>query len=103
LGTLAAFVFVCFSVMILRKKYPDMKRAFKCPGMPALPIIGIIFCLLLMLSLPLVTWAWFSIWLIIGIIIYFTYGGKKASDFPCQETLKQALDEQESENKTESI
>ena len=98
LGTLAAFVFVCSSVIILRKKYPDMKRIFKCPAVPLVPIIGMIFCLLLMFSLPLITWAWFAIWLIIGIIIYWFYGHKKALDFPCQNALKQALEEQESEN-----
>ncbi len=98
LGTLAAFVFVCSSVIILRKKYPDMKRIFKCPAVPLVPIIGMIFCLLLMFSLPLITWTWFAIWLIIGIIIYWFYGHKKALDFPCQNALKQALEEQESEN-----
>jgi APA family basic amino acid/polyamine antiporter len=95
LGTLAAFVFVCLSVIILRKKHPEFKRAFICPAVPWVPIVGVVFCLLLMLSLPLLTWLWFSAWLAIGAVIYYAYGKKRAADFPCQEALKEALREQD--------
>lgn len=97
LGTLAAFVFVCLSVIILRKKHPELKRAFICPAVPAFPIIGMIFCLVLMLSLPLLTWLWFAAWLAIGAVIYYSYGRSRASDFPSQETLKKAIAEHERE------
>jgi APA family basic amino acid/polyamine antiporter len=92
LGTLAAFVFVCLSVIILRKKHPEFKRAFICPAVPWVPLIGIFFCLVLMLSLPLITWIWFGAWLLIGVAIYWGYGRKRAADFPNAETLKKAVE-----------
>ncbi|MDX1919233.1 MAG: amino acid permease [Candidatus Caenarcaniphilales bacterium] len=97
LGTLAAFVFVCLSVIILRKKHPEFKRSFLCPAVPTVPIIGIVFCLVLMLSLPLLTWLWFGAWLVIGAVIYVAYGRSRASTFPCKEALKQAIAEHERE------
>lgn len=74
IGTLAAFVIVCVGVVVLRYKKPDMKRPFKAPFSPVLPILGAIFCLTLMIHLPLVTWIRFVVWLILGLIIYFSYG-----------------------------
>ncbi|MDX1917962.1 MAG: amino acid permease [Candidatus Caenarcaniphilales bacterium] len=82
LGTLAAFVFVCASVVILRQKMPDIKRHFVCPWVPWLPIIGVICCIVLMLSLPVLTWVWFGLWLIVGMVIYVAYGRQRASAFP---------------------
>ncbi len=95
LGTLAAFVFVCFSVIELRKKHPEFKRSFICPAVPFVPIVGIIFSLVLMLSLPILTWVWFAAWLVIGAVIYYNYGKAKAADFPCQKALQAAIAEQE--------
>jgi len=85
LGTLVAFIFVCASVLILRKKSLDSIKSqavFLCPGFPFLPILGIITCLILIFSLPLLTWIWFSLWLFFGFLIYFCYGRKKASKKP---------------------
>jgi APA family basic amino acid/polyamine antiporter len=74
IGTLAAFIVVCASVMVLRKKRPDVERPFSCPAVPVVPIMGIIFCLYLVYSLPNFTKLVFLIWLAIGFVIYFTYG-----------------------------
>jgi APA family basic amino acid/polyamine antiporter len=76
----------------LRKKHPEFKRAFICPAVPWVPLIGIFFCLVLMLSLPLITWIWFGAWLLIGVAIYWGYGRKRAADFPNAETLKKAVE-----------
>ncbi len=73
IGTLAAFVAVCGSVIVLRYTKPDMPRPFKTPLSPLVPIIGIILCLYLMSSLPRVTWLSFMIWTVIGLFIYFSY------------------------------
>jgi len=73
IGTLAAFVLVCGVVIVLRRMRPDVSRPFKTPFSPVVPILGIVFCLYLMLSLPAVTWWRFVIWLGIGLVIYFTY------------------------------
>lgn len=74
IGTLAAFVLVCASVLILRKTHADMERPFKCPLTPYLPFAGIISCLMLMMSLPIMTWLMFVVWMAIGLVIYFSYG-----------------------------
>ncbi len=74
IGTLAAFVLVCGGVIALRITKPDMPRPFKLSWHPVVPVLGIIFCLALMFSLPTITWLRFSIWMIVGIAIYAAYG-----------------------------
>jgi APA family basic amino acid/polyamine antiporter len=76
IGTLAAFSLVSIAVVILRKKRPDLKRAFRCPGVPVIPALAVIFCVTLMCYLSWVTWVAFGIWLAIGLVIYFTYARK---------------------------
>jgi APA family basic amino acid/polyamine antiporter len=76
IGTLFAFVIVCVAVMIMRVRHPEAVRPFKCPGMPVTPILGAIFCLVLMFSLPWENWLRLFIWLLIGFVIYFGYGKK---------------------------
>jgi APA family basic amino acid/polyamine antiporter len=74
IGTLLAFVIVCAAVLILRKSNPEVHRPFRCPGVPAVPIAGILLCALLMFSLPAENWWRLLIWLAIGLAIYFSYG-----------------------------
>lgn len=74
IGTLLAFVIVCIAVLIMRKSHPDARRPFRCPWVPVIPILGIIFCLLLMFSLPNENWIRLFVWLGVGMIIYFAYG-----------------------------
>ncbi len=74
IGTLFAFVLVCGSVIYLRRTDAGVFRPFRVPGVPLVPILGILFCLLLMLALPLVTWLRLAVWLLIGLAIYFFYG-----------------------------
>jgi len=74
IGTLLAFVIVCAAVLVMRKKYPDAERPFRCPGVPLVPILGILTCLLLMFSLPAGNWWRLGAWLAIGLVIYFVYG-----------------------------
>jgi APA family basic amino acid/polyamine antiporter len=73
IGTLLAFAIVCVGVIILRYKRPDLKRPFKTPFVPVVPILGAAICLYLMYSLPLDTWLRLIIWMAIGFLIYFTY------------------------------
>jgi APA family basic amino acid/polyamine antiporter len=74
IGTLFAFILVCLGVMILRRKEPNRPRPFRVPMSPVFPILGVMFCLILMMSLPLETWIRFFVWLGIGLLIYFFYG-----------------------------
>ena len=76
IGTLFAFVIVCAAVLIMRKKYPNAERPFRCPWVPFVPIMGVLSCLMLMFSLPTENWYRLFIWMAIGLVIYFFYGRK---------------------------
>ena len=74
IGTLFAFILVCLGVIILRRKDAGRRRPFRVPMVPLFPLLGVLFCFLLMLSLPLETWGRFVVWLAVGLCIYFLYG-----------------------------
>ncbi|MCA1649485.1 MAG: amino acid permease, partial [Acidobacteria bacterium] len=74
IGTLFAFVVVCVAVLVLRSKRPDAHRPFKVAGGPIIPILGTLSCLYLMVSLSVMTWVRFLVWLDLGMIIYWFYG-----------------------------
>ena len=73
IGTLFAFVVVCAAVMVLRIKRPEVKRPFTAPGGQLTPILGVLSCSYLMLSLAVLTWVRFLVWLDIGMLIYWFY------------------------------
>lgn len=74
IGTLLAFILVCAGVMILRRKAPDHPRAFRVPGGDIIPVLGILTCGTVMVSLDELTWIRLIVWLAIGMVIYLTYG-----------------------------
>jgi basic amino acid/polyamine antiporter, APA family len=76
IGTLTAFTLVSVGVIVLRKTQPDLPRAFRCPGVPVIPLIAIGACLFLISKLAVVTWIAFAVWLLIGLVVYFTYSRK---------------------------
>jgi APA family basic amino acid/polyamine antiporter len=76
IGTLFAFVLVAAGVLVLRRSQPNLKRAFRTPWVPVIPIVSVLASLYLMLNLSAATWARFFIWMAIGIVIYAVYGYK---------------------------
>jgi len=74
IGTLFAFILVALGIIVLRRTDPDRPRPFRTPFVPVLPLISVAFCVYLMLSLPLLTKLRFLAWLLIGAVIYFSYG-----------------------------
>ena len=74
IGTLFAFALVCIGVIILRKTDPNRRRPFRVPLVPLLPILGVLMCVALMLSLPILTWIRFFMWLGLGVVVYLIYG-----------------------------
>lgn len=79
IGTLFAFVLVCFAVIILRKKEPNMVREFKTPLVPLIPILGAAACILMMVGLGWTNWLRLFAWMALGIIIYFVYSKKNST------------------------
>lgn len=76
IGTLLAFALVCIGVIVMRKTMPDAPRSFRTPMVPLVPILGVVVCLYLMLSLPGSAWVRLLIWMVIGVLIYFGYSKK---------------------------
>ena len=74
IGTLFAFVVVSVAVIILRQRRPDARRPFKVWGGYTVPILGVVACVYLMLSLTIMTWVRFLVWLDLGMVIYWFYG-----------------------------
>jgi len=78
IGTLFAFILVCIGILILRKRDPNRPRTFKTPLVPFVPILGVTSCLYLMLGLPWITWIRFGLWLVVGMVVYFSYGFRRS-------------------------
>lgn len=78
IGTLFAFILVCIGVWVMRRKMPEIPRAFKTPFVPLVPILGIGVCLFMMVFLPMDTWIRLLVWMLIGMDIYLMYGAKNS-------------------------
>ena len=74
IGTLFAFVLVCIGVWILRRRRPDLQRAFKVPAVPVVSTAGVIICGAMIYGLGWTNWLRLLVWLLIGLVIYFSYG-----------------------------
>lgn len=74
IGTLSAFVVVSLGIVVLRRKRPDLRAAFRVPFGKVLPIVSALLCLYLMTNLAVETWIYFAGWLVVGLVIYFAYG-----------------------------
>jgi APA family basic amino acid/polyamine antiporter len=72
-GTLFAFILVSAGVLVLRRTHPELPRAFKVPLVPLVPILAILACAWLMLNLTVLTWVRFFAWMVLGVVVYFTY------------------------------
>jgi basic amino acid/polyamine antiporter, APA family len=73
-GALTAFMVLAIAVIILRIKEPELERSFKCPLVPVIPVLSVIFSLILISQLKIHILQLFAIWLAVGIIVYFVYG-----------------------------
>jgi len=78
IGTLFAFVLVAIGVVVLRHTRPDLERAFRCPGVPAVPVLAVLAAVYLMLNLPAATWIRFFVWMALGLVVYFAYGARRS-------------------------
>ena len=76
LSWILAFTLVSYSTIVIRKQYPNAKRGFTMPGMPYLPIISILLFIVLLYGIQLSTWIIFGCWILVGLVIYFSYSMK---------------------------
>ncbi|WP_205717897.1 amino acid permease [Actinomadura soli] len=74
IGTLFAFALVSIGVIVLRRTRPDLPRSFRTPLYPLTPLLGVGFCVYLMVGLGGVTWTVFLLWTLVGLAAYFLYG-----------------------------
>ncbi len=74
IGTLFAFILVCIGVWIMRVRQPDVPRGFVVPALPLMSILGIVVCTAMIYGLGWTNWLRLFVWLVIGLIIYFSYG-----------------------------
>ena len=74
IGTLLAFAFVCFGIIWLRRRHPELHRPFRTPWVPLVPALGALCCLGLMAGLGGPTWKRLGIWVALGLAIYVFYG-----------------------------
>ena len=79
IGTLLAFMFVCISIIILRRSRPELVRPFRTPWVPLVPILGASICFIQMVFLPVETWYRLIGWMIIGALVYMFYGAKHST------------------------
>jgi APA family basic amino acid/polyamine antiporter len=74
IGTLFAFILVCIGVWIMRNRRPDIPRGFVVPALPVVAILGVVVCGAMIYGLGWTNWARLLVWLVIGLVFYFTYG-----------------------------
>jgi APA family basic amino acid/polyamine antiporter len=78
IGTLFAFMLVAIGIIVLRRTRPDLRRAFRTPLVPVLPILSTLASLWLMFNLPGETWIRFVVWMAAGLVVYFAYSRRRS-------------------------
>ena len=74
IGTLFAFLFVAAGVIVMRRRLPDLPRAFSVPHNPGIPVLSLIATSWLLVNLQVRTWLNFILWMAFGLMVYFGYG-----------------------------
>ena len=73
LGTLFAFVLVCIGIIVMRKTNPGHSRPFRAPLVPLVPILGVVFCLAMIISVDSTSKIAAGSWMVVGLFVYFLY------------------------------
>ncbi|KAK2519128.1 Slc7a1 [Columba guinea] len=71
---IAAILVLVVSFIIWKQPESKTKLSFKVPLLPLLPVVSIFVNVYLMMQLDIGTWIRFAVWMLIGFVIYFTYG-----------------------------
>jgi len=73
IGTLFAFVLVSVAVWVMRVKQPQANRPFRTPAIPIVSTLGVLVCSAMIVSLDKVTQITALGWMLVGLVIYFSY------------------------------
>jgi APA family basic amino acid/polyamine antiporter len=92
IGTLLSFTIVCSGVLVLRRSRPDLERPFRVKGVWIVAPLGIVFAIALMATLPVTTWIRLFVWLLIGLVIYFTYARRRSGERMARLAATEAAD-----------
>jgi basic amino acid/polyamine antiporter, APA family len=79
MGALCVFTSVCAGVLVLRRRSPDERRAFRTPAARIVAPAGIAFCLIMLAALPRASWSLYVVWIAIGSVIYLCHGHRAAA------------------------
>lgn len=91
-GTLFAFVLVSLGVFIMRRKAPELQRPFRTPAVGLVSVLGAVICLGMIVALDIHTLTAAFIWMLLGLIVYFTYSRKRSKLRSFSDTMATAAD-----------
>ena len=84
-GSLVVFALISLIVIILRYRYPELKRPFKVPFGNVIPVLSVLICIVLLVSISLNAWLTYLLWLLVGLGVYFCYSLRHANEFNFQD------------------
>ena len=73
-GTLFAFIVASIGAAVMRRKYLEAHRPFRCPAINLIAFLSVLSCGYIMYHLSSMTWLRFWVWSALGLAIYFLYG-----------------------------
>ncbi|KEQ20985.2 amino acid permease [Limosilactobacillus reuteri] len=85
IGSLVVFALISLIVIILRYRYPELKRPFKAPFGNVIPVLSVLICIVLLVSISLNAWLTYLLWLLVGLGVYFCYSLRHANEFNFQD------------------
>ncbi|XP_022239230.1 cationic amino acid transporter 3-like [Limulus polyphemus] len=90
-------IVLCLIVISLQPQTRcDLK--FKAPGVPLVPAVAVIVNIYLIMKLSVLTLIRFTVWMILGLLMYFLYGIKKSSlEFLPQSAMEMQIPESKKE------
>ncbi|RUS75179.1 hypothetical protein EGW08_017060 [Elysia chlorotica] len=91
------------AVVIYLQPQSTARLHFKVPFLPWLPIASVMINIHLMLKLSNATWIRFAVWMLIGFIIYFTYGIRHAGGAKSKHNISMPAMQEYEDNATSSI
>jgi nucleotide-binding universal stress UspA family protein len=77
---LLLFIQVLVVLIALRKKRPDLKRGFRVPWVPLVPVVGIalqLFLAVVLIFYSPMAWVSAGLWIGVGLVVFYGYARKR--------------------------